>query len=112
MQRLTLNDSIIETINDGATKLLEKNENKWHTAYEKAKKEYLAFGIGNPRISDNEVVDENGQKVFHYPPYYMEAQRLLAEELLRIGNRKPIDPLTPTEKLDEELDELFACMKI
>lgn len=112
LQRLTLNDSIIETINDGATKLLEKNENKWNTAYERAKKEYLAFGIGNPRISDNEVVDENGQKVFHYPPYYMEAQRLLAEELLRIGNRKPIDPLTPTEKLDEELDELFACMKI
>ena len=112
LQRLTLNDSIIETINDGAAKLLEKNENKWNNAYEKAKKEYLAFGIGNPRISDVEVVDENGKKVFHYPPYYMEAQRLLAEELLRIGNRKPIDSLTPTEKLDEELDELFACMKI
>lgn len=112
LQRLTLNDSIIETINDGASKLLEKNENKWNKAYEKAQKEYLAFGIGNPRISNSEVVDENGQKVFHYPPYYMEAQRLLAEELLRIGNKKPVDTPTTAEKLDEELDELFACMKI
>lgn len=112
LQRLTLNDSIIETINEGAAKLLEKNENKWNMAYERAKKEYLAFGIGNPRIPDSEIVDEKGQKVFHYPPYYMEAQRMLAEELLRIGNKKPLDPSTTAEKLDEELDELFACIKI
>ena len=91
--------------------LLEKNDKKWNEAYERAKDEWLAFGVGEPHIPNNLVVDDNGKKVFHYPPYYLEAQRLLADELLRIGNKKPTDLMTSDEQLDRELDELFACMK-
>jgi hypothetical protein len=111
LQKLTLNEQIIDTINNGAVMLLEKNDKKWNEAYERAKDEWLAFGVGEPHIPNNLVVDDNGKKVFHYPPYYLEAQRLLADELLRIGNKKPTDLMTSDEQLDRELDELFACMK-
>lgn len=111
LQKLTLNEQIIDTINNGALALLEKNNELWNRAYEKAKNEWLAFGIGEPHIPNSLVVDENGKKVFHYPPYYLEAQRLLADELLRIGKKNPTELLTSDEQLDRELDELFACIK-
>jgi len=111
LQKLTLNEQIINAINNNAQVLLEKNNELWNEAYEKAKEEWAAFGICESHIPNNLVVDENGNKIFHFPPYYMEAQRLLADELLRIGNRKATNLLTPNEQLDQELDELFAVLQ-
>lgn len=109
LQRLTLNEQIIDTINNNAKMLFDKNNKNWEMAYEKAKNEWMVFG--EVKIPDREVVDENGNKVFHYPAYYLEAQRLLAEELLRIGNKKSTDILTPDEIWNRELDDLFTCIK-
>ncbi len=111
LQRLTLNEHIIDAVNSNAQMLYDKNNEKWELAYQKAKDEWTSFGWGETEIPQSKIVDENGNRIFHYPAYYLESQRLLAEELLRIGNRKSTDILTPDEALDKELDELFACIK-
>lgn len=99
LHRLTLNEKVIENINNNAETLYSNQMDKWNEAYQLAVDDFEKSGFGLWRPSFDDVKDENGKKIWMYPSYYLEAQRRLAEELLRIEKRKDFDLMTSGEQI-------------
>ncbi|MCM1160632.1 MAG: hypothetical protein NC412_05350 [Roseburia sp.] len=100
LQKEILNNKIIEFLNDNAKKVYEKKEKE----YDDALDEYLNDWIGDKDYLKERVKVPNTWK---YPKAYIEAQRILTEELIRIGHSNieflPDKLLTVAEENNEFL---------
>lgn len=100
LQKEILNNKIIEFLNDNAKKVYEKKEKE----YEEALDEYLSDWIGDKDYFKDRVKVPNTWK---YPKAYIEAQRILTDELIRIGHNNiefiPDKLLTVAEENNEFL---------
>lgn len=103
LQKEILNGKIVEFLNDNAKKVYEKKEKE----YEDALDDYLSDWIGDKDYLKDRVKIPNTWK---YPKAYIEAQRILTDELIRIGHNNiefiPDKLLT----IAEENNEFLAWM--
>lgn len=78
-----LNGKMVESLNNEATSLFEKN-----------KKEY------DGRVSEATNIDEYYEAIhqFRYPQDYVIAQKLLADELIKLDSENPVKTSTPEEE--------------
>lgn len=100
LQKEILNNKIVEFLNENAKKIYEKKEKE----YDDALNEYLNDWIGDKDYLKERVKVPNTWK---YPKAYIEAQRILTDELIRIGHSNiefiPDKLLTVTEENNEFL---------
>lgn len=108
LQRLGLNDRIIEALYKNAQTMAEnrhrKAEQEYQEAVEKYKNEYMVIGD----IPESFLPTKSDLRIFDYLPYFVEIQNRLTDELISI--RKPQDRKTFIEFNNDdvkELDELF-----
>jgi hypothetical protein len=93
LQKITLNSTVIDTINTQAKNNVIKQKEKVNT-------EYLKM------LENAEFNREDNIKIFEYPYCYLEIQKMLSEELLRIGDKRT--QINNYEDFyDPELEELF-----
>ncbi len=102
------NQKVIDAVNSNA-----------QTTYDRQNKKYL---LNKQQLEAKRVEEENmwmtgipstcrkSVDIFTFPKFYLEAQALLAEELLRYGKSKKQDKYQENEKYDLELDELFDSL--
>lgn len=122
LKKLMLNDQTLKSINDNAITSYDRQTKKWNKyweiAHEKAKQDYTVFynvdggmvdvfDLLSEKTINDMVVDEKGNKVYHYPSYYLEAQKLLADELLSIRLPSNKRLLLPNYNNDD-IDDLFS----
>lgn len=79
LQKEILNNKIVEFLNDNAKRVYEKKENE----YDEALEEYLSDWIGDKEYLKDRVKVPNAWK---YPDAYVEAQKILTDELICIGH--------------------------
>lgn len=103
LQKEILNSKIIEFLNDNAQKVYEKKEKE----YEDALDEYLNDWIGDKDYLRNRVKVPNTWK---YPKAYIEAQRILTDELIRIGHSNIVFMPDKLLTVAEENNEFLAWM--
>lgn len=101
LEKLTLNEKVVDAINKQA----ETNKDKQVTM----SLESIAIRAGKLKQEDATypIKDKN---VFEYPYYYVEIQKMLADELLNIGTKKSIPSnydIQLNDFNDPELDALF-----
>ena len=103
LQKEILNNKIVEFLNDNAKKVYEKKESE----YDEALEEYLSDWIGDKEYLKDRVKVPNTWK---YPNAYIEAQKILTDELICIGHEN-IEFL-PDKLLSvaEENNEFLAWM--
>lgn len=103
LQKEILNNKIVEFLNDNAKKVYEKKEKE----YEDALDEYLNDWIGDKDYLKNRVKVPNTWK---YPKAYIEAQRILTDELIRIGHSNIVFIPDKLLTVAEENNEFLAWM--
>ena len=103
LQKEILNSKIIEFLNDNAKNVYEKKEKE----YEDALDEYLNDWIGDKEYLRNRVKVPNTWK---YPKAYIEAQRILTDELIRIGHSNIVFIPDKLLTVAEESNEFLAWM--
>ena len=107
LQKEILNSKIVEFLNDNAKKVYEKKEKE----YDDALDEYLNDWIGDKDYLKDRIKVPNTWK---YPKAYIEAQRILTDELIRIGHSNivfmPDKLLTVAEESNEFLAWMALCM--
>lgn len=103
LQKEILNSKIVEFLNDNAKKVYEKKEKE----YEDALDEYLNDWIGDKEYLRNRIKVPNTWK---YPKAYIEAQRILTDELIRIGHSNIIFMPDKLLTVAEENNEFLAWM--
>lgn len=108
LQRLGLNDRVIEALYKNAQIMAEnrhkKADREYQEAIEKYKNEYMVVGD----IPESFLPTKSDLHIFDYLPYFVELQNRLTDELICI--RKPQERKTIIEFNDaesKELDELF-----
>lgn len=103
LQKEILNSKIIEFLNDNAKNVYEKKEKE----YEDALDEYLNDWIGDKEYLRNRIKVPNTWK---YPKAYIEAQRILTDELIRIGHSNIVFMPDKLLTVAEESNEFLAWM--
>lgn len=103
LQKEILNSKIVEFLNDNAKNVYEKKEKE----YEDALDEYLNDWIGDKEYLKNRIKVPN---TWRYPKAYIEAQRILTDELIRIGHSNIIFMPDKLLTVAEESDEFLAWM--
>lgn len=103
LQKEILNSKIVEFLNDNAKNVYEKKEKE----YEDALDEYLNDWIGDKEYLRNRVKVPNTWK---YPKAYIEAQRILTDELIRIGHSNIVFMPDKLLTVAEESNEFLAWM--
>ncbi len=103
LQKEILNSKIIEFLNDNAKNVYEKKEKE----YEDALDEYLNDWIGDKEYLRNRIKVPNTWK---YPKAYIEAQRILTDELIRIGHSNIVFIPDKLLTVAEESNEFLAWM--
>lgn len=104
LQKEILNSKIVEFLNDNAKKVYEKKEKE----YDDALDEYLNDWIGDKENLRNRVKVPNTWK---YPKAYIEAQRILTDELIRLGHSNIIFVPDKLLTVAEESNEFLAWMR-
>lgn len=102
LQKEILNSKIIEFLNDNAKKVYEKKEKEYD-----ALEEYLSDWIGDKDYLKSRVKVPNTWK---YPKAYIEAQRILTDELIRIGHSNIVFMPDRLLTVAEENNEFLAWM--
>lgn len=104
LQKQILNNKIIEFLNDNAKKIYEKKEKE----YDETLESYLSNWIGDMDYLKRKIKIPN---MWRFPNTYIEAQRILTEELIRIGHNNidflPDKLLTAAEESNEFLAWMF-----
>ena len=97
LQKAILNEKIIKVINDNAEEKYNKEKQKWEKF-----EEDLIWG-------DNDPIEES--KVWDIPDTYLEAQRILTDELINIGHKNNQYLLEQFDEEDEfnQLLTSFIC---
>ncbi len=103
LQKEILNSKIVQFLNDNAKNVYEKKEKE----YEDALDEYLEDWIGDKDCLKNRVKVPNTWK---YPKAYIEAQRILTDELIRIGHNNIVFIPDKLLTVAEESNEFLAWM--
>ena len=103
LQKEILNSKIVEFLNDNAKNVYEKKEKE----YEDALDEYLNDWIGDKDYLRDRVKIPNTWK---YPKAYIEAQRILTDELIRIGHSNIVFMPDRLLTVAEESNEFLAWM--
>lgn len=103
LQKEILNSKIVEFLNDNAKNVYEKKEKE----YEDALDEYLNDWIGDKEYMRNRIKVPNTWK---YPKAYIEAQRILTDELIRIGHSNIVFMPDKLLTVAEESNEFLAWM--
>lgn len=103
LQKEILNSKIVEFLNDNAKKVYEKKEKE----YDDALDEYLNNWIGDKEYLRNRIKVPNTWK---YPKAYIEAQRILTDELIRIGHSNIVFMPDKLLTVAEESNEFLAWM--
>ncbi len=103
LQKEILNSKIVEFLNDNAKNVYEKKEKE----YEYALDEYLNDWIGDKEYLRNRIKVPNTWK---YPKAYIEAQRILTDELIRIGHNNIVFMPDKLLTVAEESNEFLAWM--
>lgn len=103
LQKEILNSKIVEFLNDNAKKVYEKKEKE----YDDALDEYLNDWIGDKDYLKNRIKVPNTWK---YPKAYIEAQRILTDELIRIGHSNIVFMPDKLLTVAEESNEFLAWM--
>lgn len=103
LQKEILNSKIIEFLNNDAKNVYQKNEKEYNHAVD----EYINE-IGYMGDKDSLVNQVKVPNTWKYPKAYIEAQRILTEELIRIGHSNiafiPDKLLTVAEENNEFLE--------
>lgn len=103
LQKEILNSKIVEFLNDNAKKVYDKKEKEYDDALE----DYLNDWIGDKDYLKDRVKMPNTWK---YPKAYIEAQRILTDELIRIGHSKIVFIPDKLLTVAEESNEFLAWM--
>ena len=103
LQKEILNSKIVEFLNDNAKNVYAKKEKE----YEDALDEYLNDWIGDKEYLRNRIKVPNTWK---YPKAYIEAQRILTDELIRIGHSNIVFMPDKLLTVAEESNEFLAWM--
>jgi len=103
LQKEILNSKIVEFLNENAKNVYEKKEKE----YEDALDEYLNDWIGDKEYLRNRIKVPNTWK---YPKAYIEAQRILTDELIRIGHSNIVFMPDKLLTVAEESNEFLAWM--
>ena len=103
LQKEILNSKIIEFLNDNAKNVYEKKEKEYEDAWD----EYLNDWIGDKEYLRNRIKVPNTWK---YPKAYIEAQRILTDELIRIGHSNIVFMPDKLLTVAEESNEFLAWM--
>lgn len=103
LQKEILNSKIVEFLNDNAKNVYEKKEKEYEDALDK----YLNDWIGDKDYLKNRVKVPNTWK---YPKAYIEAQRILTDELIRIGHSNIVFMPDKLLTVAEESNEFLAWM--
>ncbi len=103
LQKEILNNKIVEFLNDNAKKVYEKKEKE----HEDALDEYLDDWIGDKDYLKDRVKVPNTWK---YPKAYIEAQRILTDELIRIGHSNIVFIPDKLLTVAEENNEFLAWL--
>lgn len=103
LQKEILNSKIVEFLNDNAKNVYEKKEKE----YDDALNEYLNDWIGDKEYLRNRIKVPNTWK---YPKAYIEAQRILTDELIRIGHSNIVFMPDKLLTVAEESNEFLAWM--
>ena len=103
LQKEILNSKIVDFLNDNAKKVYEKKEKEYDDALE----EYLNDWIGDKDYLKNRVKVPNTWK---YPKAYIEAQKILTEELIRIGHSNIVFIPDKLLTVAEENNEFLSWM--
>lgn len=100
-------------------KIIDAVNNNAKTTYDRQNEKYLLKKqqIEEKRTEENDMwgvtltpINRKTVDVFTFPQFYLEAQALLAEELLRYGRDKKKDKYQEEEEQDKELDDLFDAL--
>lgn len=103
LQKEILNSKIVQFLNDNAKNVYEKKEKE----YEDALDEYLNDWIGDKDYLKNRVKVPNTWK---YPKAYIEAQRILTDELICIGHSNIVFMPDKLLTVAEESNEFLTWM--
>lgn len=103
LQKEILNNKIVEFLNDNAKNIYEKKEKE----YEDVLDEYLNDWIGDKEYLKNRVKVSN---TWRYPKAYVEAQKILTDELIRIGHSNIVFIPDKLLTVAEESNEFLAWM--
>ncbi len=103
LQKEILNNKIVEFLNDNAKNIYEKKEKE----YEDVLDEYLNDWIGDKEYLKNRVKVSN---TWRYPKAYVEAQKILTDELIRIGHSNIVFMPDKLLTVAEESNEFLAWM--
>lgn len=103
LQKEILNSKIVEFLNNNAKNVYEKKEKEYKDALD----EYLNDWIGDKDYLKNRVKVPNTWK---YPKAYIEAQRILTDELIRIGHSNIVYMPDKLLTVAEESNEFLAWM--
>ncbi len=108
LQRLELNDKVIEALYRNAQILAENRHKKADKEYQEAIDKYANEHLMIGSIPESFLPTKSDLHIFDYSPYFVEIQNRLTDELISI--RKPQERKTIIEFNDndmKELDELF-----
>lgn len=112
LQRLKLNDKVVEAIYRNAQVIAENRHIKSEQEYQKALEEYLKdeWGWGIDDLPESFLPTKSDFSIFDYPPYFVEIQNKLTDELISIRN--PQERKTVIEFNDNDTKELDEFFKI
>lgn len=101
LQRMYLNEIIIEAINKNAQTVVDNRMKKALLEYDEYLESWKENNWGKPPR-----IEELRDEIFTYPKYFVDIQRRLSQKFLSLNSEKEEEK----EKLDKELDELFASL--
>ena len=108
LQRLGLNDRVIEALYKNAQTIAENRHKKADEEYQEALDRYMDEHVVIGTMPESFLPTKSELRIFDYLPYFVEIQNRLTDELISI--RKPQDRKTFIEFNNDdvkELDELF-----
>ena len=110
LQRLGLNDRVIEALYKNAQTIAENRHKKADEEYQEALDRYMDEHIMIGTLPESFLPTKSELHIFDYLPYFVEIQNRLTDELISIRN--PQDRKTFIEFNDDDVKELDELFKI
>lgn len=108
LQRLGLNDKVVDALNKNALSMVENRRKKADEEYQIAIDNYLNEYsiIGN--VPESFLPSKRKLKIFDYSPYFVEIQNRLTDELISLRKESKVKTIIEFNDDDQsDLDELF-----
>lgn len=104
LKKLELNDKVVDALNKHAEDKYRNDIEKYKEKYKEKEAQIFGQLINGENIS--------GEKNWKIPSTYVRAQKLLTDELIRLGHKNvSVESYTLTKEEEKELDTLFLLEK-